>query len=104
MLLSEPLLLPVPDGLPTELAALTEPVSVGYHAVEMARLNGDEVPLVVGCGPVCLAVILALKNRGRRPIYLAPPNLKIKAERKFKVDAGMTQPAKVARSSWSGKK
>lgn len=68
MLLSERLLLPVPEGLPTEVAALTEPVAVGYHAVEMARLSGDEVPLVVGCGPVGLAVILALKNRGVGPV------------------------------------
>jgi len=63
MLLSEPLLIPVPNGLQPALAALTEPLAVGVHAVEKARVNGDEVPLVIGCGPVGLAVIAALKRK-----------------------------------------
>lgn len=71
MLLSESLLLPVPNGLSTELAALTEPMTVGYHAVEMARLQGNEVPLVIGCGPVGLAVITALKLKGVGPVVAA---------------------------------
>jgi threonine dehydrogenase-like Zn-dependent dehydrogenase len=71
MVLSESLLLPVPNGLATELAAMTEPMSVGYHAVEMARLGGDEAPLVIGCGPVGLAVITALKLKGVGPIIAA---------------------------------
>lgn len=71
MLLSERLLLPVPDGLPTSMAALTEPAAVGYHAVHKAQLQGDEVPLVIGCGPVGLAVIAALKFAGVGPIIAA---------------------------------
>lgn len=71
MLLSESLLLPVPNGLSTELATLTEPMTVGYHAVEMARLQGGEVPLVIGCGPVGLAVITALKLKGVGPVVAA---------------------------------
>jgi len=71
MLLSAPLMLEVPNGLPTEHAALTEPVAVGVHAVEKAALRGDEAPLVVGCGPVGLAVIAALRLRGIRPIVAA---------------------------------
>ena len=61
MLLSEPLLVPVPNGLSPARAALTEPLAVGVHAVEKARVQGDEAPLVIGCGPVGLAVIAALK-------------------------------------------
>ena len=60
MLLSEALLLEVPNGLAAEHAALTEPLAVGIHAVEKANARGDEVPLVIGCGPVGLAVIAAL--------------------------------------------
>jgi threonine dehydrogenase-like Zn-dependent dehydrogenase len=71
MLLSEPLLLEVPNGLSTEMAALTEPMAVGYHAVEKAGIQGDEVPLVIGCGPVGLAVIAALKLKGIGPIVAA---------------------------------
>lgn len=71
MVLSEPLLLEVPNGLAPEHAALTEPLAVGIHAVEKAGIRGDEVPLVIGCGPVGLAVIAALKIRGLRPIVAA---------------------------------
>ena len=71
MLLMEALLLPVPNGLSTERAALTEPMAVGWHAVEMAYLATDDVPLVIGCGPIGLAVINALKTRDVRPIIAA---------------------------------
>src|SRR6185503_11065758 len=39
MRLTEALLLPVPNGLSTEHAALTEPMAVGLHAVAKARLE-----------------------------------------------------------------
>ena len=71
MLLSAPMLLEVPNGLPTEHAALTDPRAVGVHAVEKAALTGAEAPLVVGCGPVGLAVIAALRLKGARPIVAA---------------------------------
>ncbi len=71
MLLTEALLLPVPNGLSSAHAALTEPMAVGAHAVAMARLAPDDVPLVIGCGPVGLAVIAALAHRGAAPIIAA---------------------------------
>jgi threonine dehydrogenase-like Zn-dependent dehydrogenase len=71
MLLSEALLLEVPNGLAAEHAALTEPLAVGIHAVAKANVRGDEVPLVIGCGPVGLAVIAALKLKGSHPIVAA---------------------------------
>jgi threonine dehydrogenase-like Zn-dependent dehydrogenase len=71
MLLSEALLLEVPNGLAAEHAALTEPLAVGVHAVAKANCRGDEVPLVIGCGPVGLAVIAALKLKGLHPIVAA---------------------------------
>ncbi|MFO1161199.1 MAG: zinc-binding dehydrogenase [Reyranellaceae bacterium] len=71
MLLSAPLMIEVPNGLSTEHAALTEPLAVGVHAVEKAALKGDEAPLVIGCGPVGLAVIAGLRLKGIRPIVAA---------------------------------
>ena len=71
MRLTEALLLPVPNGLVTEHAALTEPMAVGLHAVAKARLESDDAPLVIGCGPVGLAVIAALRLHGARPIVAA---------------------------------
>src|SRR5262245_5764012 len=71
MRLMEPLLIPVPQSLSTGHAALTEPMAVGLHAVKKARLTPDDVPLVIGCGPVGLAVIAALRLEGVRPIVAA---------------------------------
>jgi threonine dehydrogenase-like Zn-dependent dehydrogenase len=71
MVLSERLLLPVPQGTPAPQAALTEPLAVGYHAVNKANLKGDEAALVIGAGPVGLAVITALKARGIGPVVAA---------------------------------
>jgi threonine dehydrogenase-like Zn-dependent dehydrogenase len=68
MVLNELLLLPVPEGLSSEHAALTEPLAVGVHAVAKAGLAQGDVPLVIGCGPVGLAVIAALKLAGAGPI------------------------------------
>src|SRR5262249_3383033 len=64
MTLSLGLVLPVPNGLSTEHAALTEPMAVGVHAVAKARLEAHDAALVVGCGPVGLAVIAALALKG----------------------------------------
>lgn len=71
MRLTEGLLLEVPNGLSTERAALTEPMAVGLHAVNMARLDNDDAPLVIGCGPVGLSVIAALRLKNIRPIVAA---------------------------------
>jgi threonine dehydrogenase-like Zn-dependent dehydrogenase len=69
--LAERMLLEVPRSMHAEHAALVEPMSVGEHAAVYARLAGDEVPLVIGCGPVGLAVIAALKLRAVHPIIAA---------------------------------
>ena len=76
MRLTEGLLLEVPNGLTTEYAALTEPMAVGYHAVQMARMAKDDVPLVIGCGPVGLAVIAALRMKDIRPVVAADFSLR----------------------------
>jgi threonine dehydrogenase-like Zn-dependent dehydrogenase len=64
MLLSAPLLLEVPNGLDPRHAALTEPMAVGLHAVNRSKIERGEGALVLGCGPVGIAVIAALKLRG----------------------------------------
>lgn len=72
MVLQESLLVEIPNGLSDDHAALTEPMAVGLHAVEMAQLDpAADAPLVIGCGPVGLAVISALKQRGAGPVVAA---------------------------------
>jgi threonine dehydrogenase-like Zn-dependent dehydrogenase len=61
MVLPESSLLEVPAHLPTEHAALTEPMAVGFHAVERGAPQPEDVVLVIGCGPIGLAVIQSLR-------------------------------------------
>jgi threonine dehydrogenase-like Zn-dependent dehydrogenase len=71
MVLSESLLIEVPDDVPTPLAALTEPLAVAYRSVARVDTGADDVALVVGCGPIGLAVIAVLKMKGITPIVAA---------------------------------
>jgi threonine dehydrogenase-like Zn-dependent dehydrogenase len=71
LLLTEAMTLPVPNGLSPEHAALTEPLAVGEHAVAMADPGPEHVFMVIGCGPVGLAVIASLKARGLGPVVAA---------------------------------
>ena len=64
MLLSAPLLLPIPNGLDLKHAALTEPMAVGLHAVSKSNIAPGETALVLGCGPIGIAIIAALGRRG----------------------------------------
>jgi len=68
MVLSAALSISVPGATPVEHAALTEPMAVGLHAVNKAALTGGEAALIIGCGPVGLAVLISLKHRGVGPI------------------------------------
>ncbi|MGB0437308.1 MAG: zinc-binding dehydrogenase [Mycobacterium sp.] len=54
----------VPNGLDAETAALTEPMAVAYHAIRRSEISRKDVAIVLGCGPVGLAVICHLKAQG----------------------------------------
>jgi threonine dehydrogenase-like Zn-dependent dehydrogenase len=71
MVLSEALLVPVPEGLSSEMAALTEPMAVGIHAVARGRAGARDSAVVIGCGPVGLAVIAGLRLKNVEPIVAA---------------------------------
>jgi threonine dehydrogenase-like Zn-dependent dehydrogenase len=71
MVLNDLLCLSVPNGLSARLAALTEPMAVGLHAVNRSRIEAGHAAVVLGAGPVGLAVIAALSRAGAEPIIAA---------------------------------
>ena len=71
MLLSAPLLLPIPNGLDPQPASLAEPMAVGLHAVNKSGVQPGEPALVLGCGPIGIAIIAALRLRGVETIVAA---------------------------------
>lgn len=76
----------VPTGLPTRVAVLTEPLAVGWHATgrggELGRV------LVIGAGPVGLAVLRALRWRGTGEVTVAEP---VASKRKAAMALGATR-------------
>jgi threonine dehydrogenase-like Zn-dependent dehydrogenase len=68
LIVQESMMLPVPNGLPADVAALTEPMAVAWHAVRRGEVGKGTVAVVIGCGPVGLAVIALLKATGVRTV------------------------------------
>jgi threonine dehydrogenase-like Zn-dependent dehydrogenase len=71
ILLSAPFVQVVPNGLDPRHAALAEPMAVGLHAVNRSGIGPGDGAVVLGCGPVGLAVIAALGLRSAEPIVAA---------------------------------
>ncbi len=96
-IVQESLMIPVPNGLPADIAALTEPIAVAWHAVQRSEISKKDVAIVIGCGPVGLGVILGLKAKGVRTVVAADfsPGRRALAERcgaDVVVDAGTDSP------------
>jgi threonine dehydrogenase-like Zn-dependent dehydrogenase len=68
LLVQESLTVRVPNGLPPEVAVLTEPMAVGWHAVRRGEVKKRTVAVVIGCGPIGLSVICMLKASGVRTV------------------------------------
>lgn len=74
MLVSQAACKQVPDEVPTDIAALTEPLAVAVHAIAEAGVDADTAFAVFGCGPVGLFVIARLKALALGPVLAVEPN------------------------------
>jgi len=63
--------LPLPNHVGLDIGALVEPLAVGWHAVSRAPLSKDSTILILGGGPIGIAVIQALKARGCSTIIVS---------------------------------
>jgi L-iditol 2-dehydrogenase len=57
-------LLPLPDGLAFEEAAMIEPLAVAMHAVNLTPLDLFDDVVMIGAGTIGLLTLLALRSRG----------------------------------------
>ena len=71
MVLLAALCIKLPEGLDPRHAALTEPMATGIHAVAKSGIKAGEAAIVLGCGPIGLACIAALRLADVEPIVAA---------------------------------
>ncbi len=64
----------ISDDIPNRVAALTEPLAVGYHACRRAELAPEESVLVIGGGPIGIMTAVAAKHFGASKIVVAEIN------------------------------
>lgn len=57
-------ILPIPEGIPYDVAAMCEPLAVAMHGVNRAEVKPGSKVVVFGCGPIGLGMVLWLVDRG----------------------------------------
>lgn len=75
-------LVPIPEGLGDFEAAFAEPVAIGVQGCRRGEVTGQDDVLVLGAGPIGLAIVEVAKARGAR-VYatdLNPERLAVAAE------------------------
>ncbi len=68
MVLNQDLAIAVDAAVTSRVAALTEPMAVGVHAVNRSGIEIGQAAIVLGLGPVGLACVAELKRRGVGPV------------------------------------
>jgi threonine dehydrogenase-like Zn-dependent dehydrogenase len=64
-------LFPVRESIEDKLAVLTEPLSIGVHAVLQSHPDPATAALVIGSGPIAFSAVWALRALGHRGLIVA---------------------------------
>ncbi len=64
-------LLKLPDNVSSREGALVEPLAVGLHGVNRARIQSGKGCVVMGAGPIGLAALTWCKAKGANPIIVS---------------------------------
>lgn len=79
------------ESLSLEHLALVEPLSIGAHAVARAGIEAGEFTLIVGAGPIGLAVLQAAQLAGARVVVMDVNQERLRFAREhFPVEAAIT--------------
>lgn len=63
----------IPDHIGLDVAALVEPLAVGWHAVKKGEVNANSICLVIGAGPIGISVVHGLVAAGVKQIIVSEP-------------------------------
>jgi 2-desacetyl-2-hydroxyethyl bacteriochlorophyllide A dehydrogenase len=65
---------PFPEDLGADAAAMVESTTVAWHAVKVSGAREGDTALIVGGGPIGLALLLCLRARGARAVIVSEPS------------------------------
>ncbi len=57
-------ILPIPEGIPYDVAAMCEPLAVAMHGVNRAEAKAGTKLVIYGCGPIGLGMVMWAVDRG----------------------------------------
>jgi threonine dehydrogenase-like Zn-dependent dehydrogenase len=57
-------LLPIPEGISYDVAAMCEPLAVALHGVNRAQVVAGDKLVIFGCGPIGLGMVMWAVDRG----------------------------------------
>jgi L-iditol 2-dehydrogenase len=66
-------LISIPDDIDDSIATMVEPLGVALHAIDLAALTSTSTTGVIGCGPIGLLLLVALRDRGVGDIVATEP-------------------------------
>lgn len=91
------LVIPVPAGMPAEVAALTEPVACVVRAARKARIGLGNSVVVLGAGPIGNLHVQMMRLMGAAPIIsFELSDLRCKMAKEAGADHVVNDPAKLA--------
>jgi L-iditol 2-dehydrogenase len=67
-------LIRIPDNVPLDIAAMTEPAAVALHAARRARVQLGDSVAIFGLGPIGLMLAQWLRSMGAQPLFLFDVN------------------------------
>jgi (R,R)-butanediol dehydrogenase / meso-butanediol dehydrogenase / diacetyl reductase len=74
VVVDETMLMPIPDGLSFEHAALIEPLAVGLHGISIGETDQADACVVIGAGPIGVMTALGLQARGVERVLVVEKN------------------------------
>ena len=107
MVVPQALVVPLPESLSFEVAALAEPLAVALHAVAITPLDPGDAVAIVGAGPIGLLTHLVLRLRGVRSVAItdrSPHRLAVAHAlgADLAIDVTRTDPAAAVREATAG--
>ncbi len=71
MVMPSEMVLPIPDTVSYDDAAMIEPACVAYHAAKRPAIKPDDKVLIIGAGPIGNFCMQSVKTLGAEKVYVA---------------------------------